>query len=239
MHVDLKASTYIKIIIIVLANILLIGVLNTAVELEARKQARLNLEHIKTCVTNYEHDKGKSIYDLNLSEIQSALNICASDSLVGGRTGDVWAINLQNMNIVWDNSVDCKPKDNKTPLKLTRNGICKLFHDPESCLQVARDIRKGYNGSYTWYFNAEPEWGEYIILPSQERTFDGKFRTQTLRPFQVVIGQGVQKPEIMLYYKYVIWVSILISLIIIIVILVYDIKREALCGRCKHAKFKQ
>jgi len=167
------------------------------------EQAKLELQHIKTCFNSVN------------GSVVDKLSKCASNSLVGGRTGDVFVINLKDMKLIWDNSIDCKTS--KT-MYLTKNSVCKLASNQESCGRLSKQIKLGYNGKYSWNFDDSEEHNNWIILPDEIHNFDGSSRaTQGIKD-QIVLVQGFQEDEVMTKYKIINWINKIITSIILILL---------------------
>jgi len=141
---------------------------------------KLNLKHFKTC------------YNSVSGSLQTRLNKCLSDSLSSAPTGDAFVVRLPDMAIVWDNSVDCKTGKQ---MYLTKNSVCKLSKDPQSCEKLAAEIHKGYNGSGDWYFDNSMEVDDWIILPNETHNMDGSLRADVGLKEQYAVVQGAQTDE--------------------------------------------
>jgi len=165
------------------------------------QQAKLELHHIKTC------------FNSTNGSITDKLNKCASNSLVGGRTGDVFAVNLKDMKIVWDNSRDCKTS--KT-MYLTKDSVCKLAKGPESCERLAKQIKLGYDGKYSWNFDGKKEYDNWIVIPDNTHNFDGSVRATAGEKDQIALVQGFQEDEIMARYSFLSWANKIVTFIMLL-----------------------
>lgn len=185
----------IKIVFTLVFMVVLDLSLQRDIEETARKQAKLNLEHITHCFQ-------KELETTDDKSIRGALDSCAGKSLVGGSTGDVFVIDTRDKALYWDNSIDCKP-DSEQKAYMTINGVCDKFSDPSSCVKAVQDMMSGYQVSTTWKFDDSEEWIETKVLPTETFGFYGKFRSQVGEPpFQLIVGQGVQKDEVMSVYSF-------------------------------------
>jgi len=190
-----------------------------SVDMTINKEAKLSLEHIRQCI---QHSTGSKKPTTNI------LNRCLSNSLVGGSTGDVFVVSIRDKKVVWDNSLDCKTGDNST---LTLNGICNKAYDANSCVELGNMIAKGYSNSFVWYFNDNPEYGSWIILPNETLNFNGTPRANSESTDQLAIVQGVQYVEFTEYLKYIKWfvntyIGIYLFLLVIISSIIYKKERE-------------
>jgi len=191
----------------------------TAVDMTINKEAKLSLEHTRQCI-RYNTNGKKPTAD--------TFNLCLSNSLVGGNTGDMFVVSVHDKKVVWDNSLDCKIGNNPT---LTLNGICNKAHNADSCIELGNNIAKGYPSSFVWYFNNNPEYDSWIILPNETLNFNGTTRADSGSTDQLAIVQGVQYVEFIEYLKYIKWfVNIYIGtylfLLVIISSTIYKKERE-------------
>ena len=184
----------------------------TSISLTINRESKLAVSHIKTCM-----DQNKKV------SLVTALNECATNSLVGGDTGDVFIVRLRDMKILWDNSIDCK--DGNKSMYLTKNSICKLAEDKESCITLANKIHKGYNGEEVWKFNVTDEYDTWIIMPNTNQNFDGSFRSIEGLKDQIAIVQGVQYNEFTKYLKILkYFINIFLGLYLAILVIIIVIK---------------
>ena len=188
-----------KILIWILSTVLVIKVLldiftmkyiDLSMKENEMNQARMNLDRIQNCVVMYLWEKEK-----NVSLVQEALDICASNSLVWWPTGDVFAIDLRDMSLLWDASSDCKLNEKAY---LTEDSICKLASDPESCVWLSKEIAKWYNWEYTWRFDDSDERSTWIVSPNLNIWYhwNSKWLSYKKDVFQIAIVHWVQKDEV-------------------------------------------
>jgi len=184
------------------------------------EQAKLELQHIKTCFNSVN------------GTVTDKLNKCASNSLVGQPTGDVFAVNLKDMKLIWDNSVDCKTS--KT-MYLTKASVCKLAKDPNSCERLSKQIKLGYNGKYSWNFDGSKEYDNWIILPDEIHNFDRSARATQGVKDQLAIVQGFQEDEVLNRYWILDWVNKVITSTILILLSILLLAENKKYQRVKDA----
>jgi len=209
-----KTSLLYEILYLALFLVLFNFLYNTTVDLTIYKNNKLAIEHVKTCI-NYNKD----------ASLTDALNECATDSLVGGNTGDVYVVRLRDMKILWDNSVDCK--DNNKSMYLTKDSICKLAKDKDSCIKLADRIHKGYDGEKIWQFDNTKEYDDWVIMPNPNQNFDGSFRSIEGLKDQIAIVQGTQYNEYTQYLKYIKYlVNLFIGIYLVMLVIILVVKTE-------------
>lgn len=186
---------------------------------------QLNLKHFRVC---YSQAKGEPL---------EKINTCLLGSLSSNPTGDAFVLNLKNMEVIWDNSVDCKT--NKK-MYLTKDSICKLANDPQSCIDLSNQIKKGYNSQGEWYFDDSKEADDWIILPDEAHNFDGSLRAVKGITSQYAVVQGNQYDE---FTKNFIWLKYFVNIFSIILlvmnILIYFLlKRIHICNSGKTCEYQ-
>jgi len=181
-----KLLIFISIILIIISSVSIDYFIKSSVINTYNKQAQLELQHIHTC------------FNQATGNINEKLNKCASNSLVGGRTGDVFVVNLKDMKLIWDNSVDCKTSK---IMYLTKDSVCKLASNSDSCEKLSKQIKLGYNGNYSWFFDDSKEYDNWIVLPNEIHNFDGSSRAIEGVKDQTVLVQGFQTDEVMKDFK--------------------------------------
>lgn len=225
-----KSSLNILMIVLIAVTILFGAIFNSMFDYYVEKQMheinKLNLKHFQTC---YSNAKGKPL---------EKINTCLLGSLSSEPTGDAFVVNLKDMSVIWDNSTDCKTGKK---IYLTKNSVCKISSNPESCLNLAKSLKKGYNGSGSWYFDDSKEIDDWIILPNETHNFDGTLRATNGLTKQYAIVQGNQYDEFtsnFIFIKY--FVNIIVVLMLIIEILVSIFLRKiSVCGSSKFCKFQE
>jgi len=198
-----KTLIFISIILVVIASVGIDHSIKSSITKTYNKQAQLELQHMNTC------------FNQATGSITEKLNKCASNSLVGGRTGDVFAVNLKDMKIIWDNSVDCKTSET---MYLTKDSVCKLASNPGSCEKLSKQIKLGYNGNYSWFFDDSKEYDNWIVLPNEIHNFDGSSRAVAGIKDQIVLVQGFQTDEVMEDFKLPLILNKVFSTIIILLL---------------------
>lgn len=174
-------------------------------EKSARIQAKYNLRQIKFCVNDLilmDSDGLLTNYGKHSNyEIEKAMQICAKESLVSP-TGDVFAFDLKSGDFIFDPSLDCYVEGGK---KMTAESECTLHKDPAICKQVMQFLTNGYDSDtsmmHWWQFDDAREYLEWVVLPDENRGFDGSVRSGNGHPHQVVVAQGVQEDELWARYK--------------------------------------
>ena len=87
---------------------------------------------------------------------------------------------------------------------MTKDGICSLFNDPNSCIRAVSIMKESDLGTVTWLFDDAKEYVYFKRLPI------------LLNGYYYVIGQGTQSDEIIdTFFPYLI-VKIITSVILII-----------------------
>ena len=182
----------------------------------AKYQNELNLKHIKTCIDDLK--------DVNLTMLEK-INVCADNSLTLGQTGDAFAVNLKDMRVIWDNSIDCKINNTNY---LTKNSICKYAKDPDSCVKLAQHMKQGYDGTYIWNFDGSPEITSWIILPNETTNFDGSKRALVGVKDQIIMAQGAQLDEVKQHFDLIkIFVNLIgFALLLVLAMFAYYNKKE-------------
>ena len=180
----------------VLLWVFTISLLDVTIKDMAVKQAEYNLKQIKDCSNNYLSDKENTV-----SNIQDSLNQCASESLVAWPTWDVFAINLKDGSLIWDNSSDCKT--NKV-WYLKEWSICDLAKDSKSCVELWKQINKWVEWYIEWQFDNDKEYTKWIVIPSEIKWYNWNIRATSLKKdiFQVAIAQWIQKDELESQYSF-------------------------------------
>jgi len=182
----------------------------------AKYQNELNLKQIKTCINDLK--------DINLTILEK-INICADNSLTLGQTGDAFVVNLKDMKVIWDNSIDCKIYGTNY---LTKNSICKYAKDFDSCIKLSKRMKQGYNGTYIWNFDGKPEITSWIILPNETTNFDGSKRSFVGIKDQIIIAQGAQLDEVKQHFELIkIFVNLIgFALLLVLATFAYYNKKE-------------
>ena len=190
------------------------------------KQNNLVLKHFKTC---YDNVNGKPL---------EKINKCLSNSLTSNPTGDAFVLDLKDMSVVWDNSIDCKT--NKV-MYLTKNSICKLAYDPKSCEELSNKIKLGVAGKAEWMFDGSPELDSWIVLPDELHNFDGSLRATNGITKQYVVVQGNQYDE---YTKEFKWLKVIVNsfvgiMLFILLVLFISLKRMNECNSKEYCKYQR
>lgn len=182
-----------------------------------------NLSHFKTC---YNNVSGKPT---------TRIDKCLSNSLSTYPTGDAFVVNLKNMEVVWDNSTDCKTS--KT-MYLTKNSICKLAADPQSCERLSKKIKLGVASNGVWNFDGSPEYDSWVILPDELHNFDGTLRATNGITKQYAVVQGAQIDEYMTNFKYIkIIVNVFVGVSLFMLLILFISVRKI--GECTLSKQSQ
>ena len=190
------------------------------------KQDNLALKHFKTC---YDNVNGKPL---------EKINKCLSNSLTSDPTGDAFVVNLKDMSIVWDNSVDCKT--NKV-MYLTKDSVCKLVKNPKSCVALSNKIKLGTPGKAEWMFDSSPELDSWIVLPNELHNFDGSLRATNGITKQYIVVQGNQYDE---YTKYFKWLKLIVNsfvgiMLFLLLVLFIVTKQTNECSSGEFCKFQR
>jgi len=163
----------------------------------ALRQSKTNLDHIELCLNQYI-DLTK---DTSRVSIQKWLDMCAQNMFVWWKTWDVFAVDLRDMSLLWDNSSDCKT--NKVAY-LKEWSVCDIASDSKSCIELANRISKWYWWTYTWQFDDSEETTTWKILPL-ETTWFGWLKRSTSKKwevFQIAVAQWFQADEVRDNLKY-------------------------------------
>jgi len=141
----------------------------------AERQNKLNLNTIYVCLD-------KTLKVKTEKKLWDALDVCARTRSLGV-TGDVFVVRKEDKKLFWDTSADVQNSSNKS--HLTKDEICSLFKNPESCLDgVEKMINEPPRGSLKWWFDNSTEYLNYVYL---DDAVDGN---------HYIIVQGTQGDEI-------------------------------------------
>ena len=176
-------------------------------EHSARVTAKYSLNNIKSCVNDLLLMDEQGLYTkygshITNNEVEKALKTCARNSLVTP-TGDVFAYDLKSLDFVFDPSLDCYVEGGK---KMTLDSECTLHKDPTMCKWAMGFMNTGYDSDLHhkvwWQFDDAREYLEWVVLPDENRGFDGEVRSGNGHPHQVVVAQGVQEDELWARYSH-------------------------------------
>ena len=195
-------------------------------ETSARITAKYNLDNIRSCVNDIV--LGDNHYDYRVisnDEIERALKVCAKKSLVT-TTGDVFAYDLKTLDFVFDPSLDCYVEGGK---KMAWESECSLHKDPEICKHAMTYLNSGYDSDPSqriwWQFDDAREYLEWVVIPSEDRGFEGLKRGSNIKPHQLVVAQGAQEDELWARYRgfrAIVYGIMFLSIIINLMLSVHD-----------------
>jgi hypothetical protein len=169
---------------------------NEVIEMKVRNQAYRNLDLIEGAISKLLHEKDviseKCVYD--------AIHI-VGNSKVGGATGDIFAINMKDGTLFYDNSVDCSTGEKQ---KFNYDG---LFHLADQSGGDSRTMHQAWNNGLryrvdnlpkdrlSWNFDGSDEWLVCRILPTADEGFNGE-PSAAGEALQIKICQGIQSDEV-------------------------------------------
>ena len=193
-------------------------------EQSARQVARYNVDNVRNCINELILGKDQINYRyVSDDEIQKALKVCGQKMRIT-ETGDIFAVNLQTLDFVFDPSLDCYVDGGK---KLTADSECTLHKDPAVCKAVVPLLTSGYdsepNTRAWWQFNSSREYLEWAVAPSESKGYDGFTRGGILKPHQIVIVQGIIENELWTRYSGFRIAVYLIGFLSIIINLLYAV----------------
>lgn len=199
-----KSTNLIIVMFVIFAFILSDILLLSSIESQKRVQARYNLEQIKYCYNElypfYPDDR--------------ILDICTSKSKAS-YTGDVYVLEYKTMKFIYENSTDV-PKEE---LYFTEDSVGKYFTEWSSTEEVlgyfmlGKDSISGLDVSYR--FDSDEEWIEWKFLPS-----DGTYHKR------LIVVQGVQRDEVLSYYKYYRMFGLVMVVILIMSLLTMNVAHK-------------
>ena len=163
--------------ILLLFTMIFTSVVAIDIQLEHRKQARYNLEQVKTCLNSINP----------FLSLHKSFETCTKDSRTS-TTGDIYVLDGETLEFVHENSNDV-PRE----LYFTKDSVGKYFKDWNSAKEALVYITSGkdsdntYNTSYN--FDGDTEWLEWVNYMYKDRWY--------------IIVQGTQKDEALNNYRYI------------------------------------
>ena len=163
--------------ILLLFTMVFTSIVAIDMQLEHRKQARYNLEQVKTCLNSINP----------FLSLHKSFETCTKDSRTS-TTGDIYVLDGETLEFVHENSNDV-PRE----LYFTKDSVGKYFKDWNSVKEALVYITSGkdsdntYNTSYN--FDGDTEWLEWVNYIHKDRWY--------------IIVQGTQKDEVLNNYRYI------------------------------------
>lgn len=193
--------------ILLLFTMLFTTIVAVDIQLEHRKQARYNLEQVKTCMDNIN----------TFLEMDRVFDICTKNSRTT-TTGDIYILDGETLEFVHENSNDV-PID----IYFTKDSVGKYFKDWDSAkkalvyLTSGKDSDNTYNTSYN--FDGDTEWLEWINYVHKDKWY--------------IVVQGTQKDEALNTYMYI---TYLIYLGVFLISFACIVLEKRGCDSCHLAK---
>ena len=198
----------------IITSILIYESIISSGESISRKQNNFNLEAISTCVMHVTKTHGMTSEQLNKS-----FDICSKSTRSLGITGDVFVMRKEDKKLFWDSSIDCRPESGEK-LYMTRDGVCGLFSDVDSCVEaVDIMIDNPPEGSITWKFDDDIEYIDYRYIQDRN-AITGITQPLFIDGSEYIVAQGTQKDEIQGFFKLT-YILLIVGNIILILIINY------------------
>ena len=163
--------------VLLLFTMIFTSIVAVDIQLEYRKQARYNLEQVKTCLNSTN----------KFISINKAFEVCTSNSRTT-TTGDIYVLDGETLEFIHENSHDV-PRG----LSFTKDSVGKYFKDWNSAKEALVHITSGknsdvvYNASYN--FDGDTEWAEWVNYIHNDKWY--------------IIVHGTQKDEALHSYRYI------------------------------------
>jgi len=218
-------KTVVLIAVVVLSSVIIDATWKVNLENSARTQAKFNLNQVKLCVNTLLLSDDKGLLTryryIPEKEITKALFTCSQEMKVT-QNGDIWAYSLRTKEYVFDSSLRYIKKNGGRRYWDVEH-ICRT--NKPWCLKLVREMNSGYDSKAlkeSWLFKHSKEYLEWIILPDENRGYDGLGRTGTIIPQQYVVIQGARENELMERYKWFRVAIYLTGLFMILIILIIN-----------------
>jgi hypothetical protein len=138
------------------------------------------------------------------ASVERALKTCAA-SMRTSPNGDMFAFDLKSLDFVFDPSLDCYVEGGK---KMTIDSECTLHNQPKLCENVMNFMLNGRDSDtdmhHYWQFQKDgsKEYLEWVVLPDEDRGYDGSVRSGNGNPHQLILVQGTIEKELHARYKF-------------------------------------